>query len=95
MANSQTASASQRKGALDRPRVIKVEPWHDEALAIAKAIRCENLTCTKIAIAHSIRHQVHGVPLAATIVRWLGEKEDTGELFIPINSRSAVPVDTT
>ena len=80
MKTAQATTGSQRKGALDRQRVIRVERWHEQALGLACASRRNRETCTKADLARKIRARVPGVPGPATLVRWLGEKEDTGEL---------------
>ena len=67
------------------PRVLfapKAYPWHSEALDLANRLRADNPNCGKTKIAKSIATEVQGAPQNIdSLLRWLGEKEDTGEFL--------------
>ena len=59
----------------------RTAPWHAEALRIANQLRAPHVNATKVEIAKAIVEHVPGAPTSTeTLSRWLGEKEDTGEL---------------
>ena len=80
MPRTPSAGPCQLKGAMDRDRRVKVTNWHEGALQIAKAVRSERADCTKITIAKVIHERISNVPAPNTLVRWLTEQEDLGEL---------------
>ena len=81
MTGTSKARQSQRKGAMDVPRMVKSgQCWHVEALKVAHEVRGADPLCSKREVVSAIVERMPDVPVnRGTLLRWLGEKEDTGE----------------